>query len=261
VYCSITGFGRGAGAELPGYDLLAQAVGGLMSITGPDDGPPTKVGVALVDVLTGLFATSGILAALIERSSSGRGQHIDISLLSSILAGLVNQASAFLVADKIPERIGNRHPSICPYETFAAADGDLVIAVGNDQQFRRLAQLVGLPELAKDRRFATNGARVENSASLRRALQPRLASRTREEWMKALTGERIPCGPVNDISEAFGLAERLGLEPIIRRDGLVPQVANPIKLGRTAPTYRLAPPELGADGERIRAWLASLDVE
>jgi crotonobetainyl-CoA:carnitine CoA-transferase CaiB-like acyl-CoA transferase len=258
VFCSITGFGRAAGADLPGYDLLAQALGGLMSITGSEDGPPTKVGVALVDVLAGLFAVSGILAALIERGKSGEGQRLDISLMSSILAGLVNQASAHVVAGKVPVRIGNRHPSISPYETYAAKDGDLVIAVGNDHQFQRLVAAIGQAELADDERFRTNGARVENSEALRERLQHSLQARTRSEWMTVLAAERIPCGPVNDIAEAFDLAEKLGLDPVARADGLTPQVASPIKLSRTPTAYRQAPPALGADSDEVRAWLESL---
>jgi crotonobetainyl-CoA:carnitine CoA-transferase CaiB-like acyl-CoA transferase len=259
VFCSITGFGRQGGADLPGYDLLAQALGGLMSITGAEDGPPTKVGVALVDVLAGLFAVSGILSALIERAASGEGQRVDVSLMSSILAGLVNQASAHVVAGQTPGRIGNRHPSISPYETFTAMDGDLVIAVGNDQQFRRLVAALDLPELADDERFATNGARVDNAQALRQNIEPTLRMRARAEWTARLAASRIPCGPVNDIAEAFDLAERLGLDPVCRGDGLTPQVANPIKLSRTPPTYRRSPPALGADGDEVRAWLTSLD--
>ncbi len=248
VYCSITGFGRGAGADLPGYDLLVQALGGLMSITGPADGEPQKVGVALVDVLAGLFATIGILAALRHRERTGEGQRVDIDLLTSLLAALVNQGSGFTIAGVIPQRMGNAHPSVAPYELYRAADTELILAVGTDRQFTALCQVLGVPELAADDRYATNAGRVHNRPSLRAALGQCLARAPAEAWVDQLTAARVPAGVVNDVAGAFELAESLGLEPIIqarREDGtLVPLTRNPIRLSATPATYRSAPPAL-----------------
>jgi crotonobetainyl-CoA:carnitine CoA-transferase CaiB-like acyl-CoA transferase len=252
VYCSITGFGRGEGAELPGYDLLVQALGGLMSITGPADGEPQKVGVALVDVLAGLFATVGILAALRHRERTGAGQRIEVTLLGSLLAALVNQGSAYTVAGVVPQRMGNAHPSIAPYELFQTGQGELVIAVGNDRQFATLCDVLGAPELAGDRRFATNPERVANRVKLRAALEDRLARRPGRDWAAALTAARVPAGVVNDLEAAFALARAVGLDPIVelpRDDGSpVPLTRNPISLSETLPDYRVAPPRL--PGER-----------
>jgi crotonobetainyl-CoA:carnitine CoA-transferase CaiB-like acyl-CoA transferase len=248
VYCSITGFGRGAGAAIPGYDLLIQAVGGLMSITGPPDGEPQKVGVALVDILSGLFATVGILAALRHRDATGEGQRVEIDLLSSLLAALVNQASAYTSGGVVPTRMGNAHPSIAPYELFEAGEGELVVAVGTDRQFATLCETIGAPELARDARFATNPDRAEHRAELREALERRLATRPAAEWAAALTEVRVPAGEVNDVAGAFALAERLGLNPVVdlpREDGTtVALTRNPIGLSATPPTYRSAPPPL-----------------
>ncbi len=253
VYCSISGFGRGAGAELPGYDMLVQALGGLMSITGEPESEPQKVGVALVDVLAGLFATVGILAALRHRDASGAGQRVDVELLSSLLAALVNQASAFTAGAVVPARMGNMHPSIAPYEVMAARDGHLVIAVGNDRQFVHLCEVVGVPGLAEDERFATNPARVGNRDALRAELEARLAERDAAEWAELLTAVRVPAGTINDLAGAFGLAEGLGLEPTVtlrRDDGVdVELVRNPIGLSETPAQYRLAPPRLPGGAE------------
>ncbi len=259
VYCSITGFGAGAGARLPGYDLLVQAVGGLMSITGSPDGEPQKVGVALVDVLAGLFATVGILAALRERDVSGRGQRIEVDLLSSLLAALVNQASGYTIAGVVPGRLGNAHPSISPYELYETADGELVLAVGNDRQFGALCEVIGSPELAADPRFATNGERVANREALRDALVSSLATAPARDWARLLTDARVPAGVVNDLRGAFDLASSLGLEPIVelpRADGTaVALTRNPIRLSRTPPRYRSAPPSLpGWDPPSLPAW-------
>jgi crotonobetainyl-CoA:carnitine CoA-transferase CaiB-like acyl-CoA transferase len=250
IYCSITGFGRGKGATLPGYDLLIQALGGLMSITGSPDGEPQKVGVALVDVLAGLFAAVGILAALQHRRATGEGQRVEVDLLSSLLAGLVNQASAYTVAGAVPQRMGNQHPSIAPYEPLRCADRELVLAVGNERQFAMLAEVLGAPELAADPRFATNAARVENREALRSALEQRLATREAGAWATALTAAGVPAGVVNEIGAAFELADDLGLRPTItiaRDDGTTVELArNPIGLSVTPPTYRSAPPRFGA---------------
>jgi crotonobetainyl-CoA:carnitine CoA-transferase CaiB-like acyl-CoA transferase len=256
VWCSISGFGRGAGADLPGYDFLVQAMSGLMSITGPAGGEPTKVGVALVDVLTGLYATVGILAALRERDRTGRGQRVEVSLLGSALASLVNQASSYLCTGRPPRAMGNRHPSITPYETLATADRPLVVAVGNDGQFARLGRVLGLPELAADPRFATNADRVTNRDALAELLERALAARGAADWVAALTEAGVPCGLVNDVGEAFSLAERLGLGPVVAAGG-VPQVADPIRLSSTPVSYRLAPPALGEHTAEVLAWLGA----
>ena len=251
IYCSITGFGAGQGATLPGYDLLVQALGGLMSITGARDGEPQKVGVALVDVLAGLFATVGILAALEHRSRSGEGQRVEVDLLSALLAALVNQASAYTVAGVVPERMGNQHPSVAPYEPLRCADHELVVAVGNDRQFEALCEVLGVPDLARDPRFATNKARVVHREAMRDALEARLAARPAGDWAELLTAARVPAGVVNDIGAAFELARALGLEPVVsiaRQDGTTVELArNPIRLSATPPTYRSAPPRFPSD--------------
>jgi crotonobetainyl-CoA:carnitine CoA-transferase CaiB-like acyl-CoA transferase len=248
VYCSITGFGAGEGADLPGYDLLVQALGGLMSITGSPEGEPQKVGVALVDVLAGLFASVGILAALHHRDATGEGQRVEVDLLSSLLAALVNQGSAYTIAGVVPGRMGNAHPSISPYELYATGDGDLVVAVGNDRQFAALCEVIGAPGLAADERFAGNGQRVSHRQALHAELVARLASGPATDWATRLTAARVPAGVVNDLSGAFALARSLGLAPIVQvpaGDGsTVALTRNPIGLSRTPPSYRSAPPAL-----------------
>ncbi|MEO6821846.1 MAG: CoA transferase [Candidatus Nanopelagicales bacterium] len=250
VYCSISGFGSTAGAELPGYDLLVQAMGGLMSVTGPEPGHPTKVGVALVDVVTGLHAVYGILAALRHRDRTGQGQRVEVNLLSSLLSALVNQSSAYVAGGVVPGILGNDHPSIAPYATYQTADRPLVLAVGNDGQFRTLTDVLGLPDVADDVRYATNPARVTNRASLRLLLETALGTHGAEHWRRALTARGVPCGTVNDLEGAFDLATSLGLDPVAqikdpRRTAPTVTVANPLRMSRTPPTYRSAPPGVG----------------
>lgn len=247
VYCSITGFGAGAGADMPGYDLLVQAMGGLMSVTGPGPGQPTKVGVALVDVITGMHATIGVLAALNHRRATGQGQSVEVNLLSSLLSALVNQASSYVAGGVVPGILGNAHPSITPYEVYEAADRPIVIAVGNDGQFGKLCDVLGLEGVATDERFATNPARVANRANLNDILTRAFQSSSADHWWQALTAAGVPCGPINSIDQAFELAESLGLEPIVRMDEgghIRRQVANPITFSETPVEYRLAPPDL-----------------
>ncbi|WP_435062249.1 CaiB/BaiF CoA transferase family protein, partial [Amycolatopsis thermoflava] len=258
VYCSISGFGSGAGGALPGYDLLLQAVGGLMSVTGPAPGEPTKVGVALVDVLTGLHAAVGILSALRHRDATGEGQLIEVSLLGSLLSSMVNQSANHVMAGVVPGILGNRHPSVAPYEVFQAADRPLVIAVGNDRQFAALTEALGLPELAVDERFTTNAQRVAHVAELAELLGERLRTRPADEWFELLTPLGVPCGPVNDLAEAFQLADRLGLAPHVPLGGL-DVVRNPIGLTKTPPAYRQPPPKLGEHSDEIRSWLKDTD--
>lgn len=248
IFCSITGFGSGMGAELAGYDLLIQALGGLMSISGTAEGEPQKVGVALVDVLSGLYATVGILAALQYREKTGLGQQVEVNLLSSLLASLANQGSAFTAGGVTPQRMGNAHPSIAPYDLFPARDGELVLAVGTDRQFARLCAVLGCPDLATDPRFATNTERVANRESLRETILHSLATRTPSEWVADLNKVGVPAGVVNDIGAAFEFAHSLGLDPIVeldRGDGTTVNLTrNPIGLSLTPPSYRLAPPNL-----------------
>ena len=268
VYCSISGFGSGAGAALPGYDLLAQALGGLMSVTGAPDGEPTKVGVAVVDVITGLHAAVGILAAVRHAERTGEGQWVEVNLLSSLLSALANQAQGYVGAGVVPRRMGNRHPSISPYETFPTKDRLLVLAVGNDRQFVTLCGLLDLPEVATDPRFATNEKRVEHREALYAVLSQRLRRRTADEWFHLLIARGVPCGPINSIAEGFALATELGLAPIVQvpagdpaaephlddtgdtSPGTVATVANPIRLSRTPATYRSAPPRLGEHNQK-----------
>lgn len=247
IYCQITGFGSGKGIDMPGYDLLVQAMGGLMSVTGPAPGDPTKVGVALVDVITGMHATIGILAALNHRHETGEGQLIEVNLLSSLLSALVNQASSYVSGGKVPGILGNAHPSITPYEVYQTADRPLVIAVGNDGQFTKLCEVLGIADIAQAERFATNTSRVANRLEVNELLHAALAKQGADHWWDALSKVGVPCGPINGIDQAFELAKSLELNPIvdIEHNGEVRhQVANPITFSKSPVEYRLAPPDL-----------------
>ena len=258
VYCSVTGFGSGPGASIPGYDFLVQALGGLMSITGAPDAEPTKVGVALVDVLAGKDAVIGILAALADRERTGRGQRVEVNLLSSLLGSLANQAGALLATGESPSRLGNAHPSIAPYETLRCRDGILALACGNDGQFRRLASSLGHPEWADDVRFATNASRVGHRAELVAALENVLGEGDVGEWVEALTAVGVPAGQVGDIGAGLALAEVLGLEPTVDvGGGSTRQVRHPITYGRSAPRQPTRPPRLGEHNDHIRTWLTT----
>jgi len=250
VYCSITGFGDGAGATLPGYDLLVQAVGGLMSITGEPTGPAAKAGVALVDVITGQNAVTGILLALRERDRTGAGQRVDVNLMHGLLSALTNQAASTLATGRPPGRMGNQHPSIAPYAVFRAADRELVIAVGNDRQFRTLARLIGREALGDDPRFATNPARVAHRDELTAELEAALAARSAVEWSGILADGGVPAGLVHNVAEAIDYAGTLGLDAVVDLDGRR-SIAAPISLSTTPAAYRTAPPALdehaGAD--------------
>ncbi len=254
VYCSISGFGSGRGADLPGYDLLVQAMGGLMSITGTTE--PTKAGVAVVDVITGLQASVGILAALRHRDRTGVGQRIEVTLLTALQSALVNQASSVVGAGVVPGLLGNAHPSIAPYEVFATADRPLVLAVGNDAQFARLVAVLGDPALADDVRFATNAARVAHRTELVEVLESLLASAGADLWQERITAVGVPCGPINDIAQGLALADRLGLRPVVevadtRRETPQPQVAHPVSYSTTPPSYRTAPPAVDEDRAEV----------
>ncbi len=252
VYCSISGFGSGEGRDLPGYDLLVQAMGGLMSITGDDE--PTKAGVAVVDVLTGLHATVAVLAALRHRDLTGSGQHVEVSLLSALLSSLVNQSSAYVGAGEVPQRLGNAHPSIAPYDLFATADRPMIIAVGNDAQFRRLAEVLQRPDLADNPDYLTNSDRVAHRDNLKADLERVLRTHGADDWQRALTASGIPCGPINTIEQAFDQASRLGLDPVVDAGGM-PVVANPVKYTGTPPQYRSAQPHVDADRAEVLALL------
>ena len=257
VYCSVSAFGSGErAAGLPGYDLLLQATSGLMSFTGEPDGRPLKVGVALIDMICGLYATSGVLAALHARSRTGEGQHVEVSLMDSALSALLNQGSAYLLAGVVAGRLGNRHPSIVPYETYTAADGDFAIATGNDGNFARLCEAIGRPELAADPRYASNGARLEHRDALGEELTAALAARPVAEWVELLAAAGVPAGPINDVAQAFAYAEALGLDPVDETGG-VRTARSPLRLGATPAGVRRRPPRLGEHSDEIRAWLAA----
>lgn len=264
IYCSITGFGQtGPYATRPGYDLLIQAMGGLMSITGARSGPgsgPQKVGVAIVDLLTGLYSSVGILAALTHRDRTGVGQHLDVALLDVEVACLANQALNYLVSGQAPSRMGNAHPNIVPYQDFATADGAMIIAVGNDAQFRRLCEVIGAPALAADPRYLTNTDRLAHREELIAALAAVLATRRTSEWVSLIETAGVPCGPINTIKDVFDDPQvvargmRLTLDHPVA--GSAPSVANPLRLSETPIEYRSAPPMLGQHNEEIlRGWL------
>jgi crotonobetainyl-CoA:carnitine CoA-transferase CaiB-like acyl-CoA transferase len=256
IYASISGFGSGAGAWMPGYDLMVQAISGLMSLTGDPDGPPYRAGISVFDVMAGLHANIGILAALHSRESTGKGQHIEVNLLSSALSGLVNHSSGYVAGGTIPFRMGNAHPSLFPYEPLPAADGELIVIAGNDGQFRKLCQVLDLPELPDDPRFAHNQDRTANRAALRPILVDRLATRTKDEWFRDLLKAGVPCAPINTIDGGVALASELGLDPVVTVGG-IPGVRNPITFSDTPARYELPPPGLDEHGEEIRRWLTS----
>jgi crotonobetainyl-CoA:carnitine CoA-transferase CaiB-like acyl-CoA transferase len=259
VYTSISGFGSGAGRHVPGYDLMVQAISGLMSLTGDPDGPPYRAGISVFDVMAGNHAVIGILAALRHRDATGDGQRIELNLLSSALSGLVNHSSAYAAGGVVPYRMGNAHPSVFPYEPLPTADDDLIIAAANDGQFRRLCEVLGIPEVADDPRFARNADRTENRAELRPILVERLAKRGATEWFDLLVEVGVPCGPINTIDRGFAMAERFELDPIVevgQGDRAVPTTRHPIRFSETPVSYRLPPPELDEHGAELRAWLA-----
>ncbi len=258
VYATITGFGSGAGATIPGYDLMVQAMSGLMSLTGDPDGPAYRAGISVFDVMAGLHATIGILAALRHRAETGEGQHLEVSLLTSALSGLVNHTSAWLAGGVVPYRMGNAHPSLFPYEPLPTADGQLVVIAGNDGQFRRLCDVLEAPELVEDPRFTRNQDRTANREELYPLLVDRLRTRTSQEWFDALIPAGVPCAPIQTIDEGVAFAEGLGLDPVVEvgeGDDAVPMARNPITFSATPASYRLPPPRLDEQGEQIRAWL------
>lgn len=256
VYCSISGFGQtGPRHAEAGYDAMMQAEGGLMSITGAADGPPFRLGVAIADIATGMLAVQAILAALIARQRTGRGQRLDIAMLDAVTALLTYQASIVFAGGSAPGRMGNRHPSIAPYDTFPSADGDFVLAVGNDHQFGRVAALVGEPGLATDRRFATNAARVSNCDALRAILVRAFASRRRDDVLRDLTAMGVPCGAVRSVAEALADPQLTAREMIVPLEhatiGPVRVLGTPLKFSETPASVRMPPPTLGQHSDDI----------
>ena len=254
IWASITGFGSGEGSDLPGYDLVAQAVSGWMDLTGSPEGPPTKVGVAAVDVITGLHALSGILAALYRREKTGHGEHLEVNLLSSALSGLVNQSSA-AATGHTPRRLGNEHPSLTPYEVYSASDRNLVIAVGNDTQFAKLMTLLGLPGITDDERFSTMEARNTHRTELRTLITDALSARLASDVVDSLTREGIPAGVVNTVAEGIQMAERLGLSPVVT-PGTVPTIAHPVSYQDAPAVYHRDPPQRDADRDEVLRFIA-----
>ena len=257
IYTSISAFGSGdEGAALPGYDLLVQAMSGYMSITGAADGPATRPGTALIDLTTGLYAATGTLAALREREQSGEGQHLEVALLDSAFAMLLNVGSGFLNTGDLPVRSGNAHPSIAPYQTIPTATDDLALAVGNDALFARLCEELGRPELTSDPRFATNSERVVHRDELIAIISEIFAGKSAQSWTERLTAAGVPAGPVNDVAQAYQFAESLGLEPVVDLEG-VRSTRSPMRLSRTPAEPQSRPPRLGEHNDELRAWLST----
>jgi crotonobetainyl-CoA:carnitine CoA-transferase CaiB-like acyl-CoA transferase len=264
VFASISGFGSGPGADVPGYDLLVQGMSGLMSLTGSPDGPGYRAGISVFDVMAGNHAVIGILAALRHREATGEGQHVEVNLMSSALTGLVNHSSAWVAGGVVPYRMGNAHPSVFPYEPLPTADGDLIVIAANDRQFQRLCGALGVPELAEDERFLRNGDRTSNRAELQPLLEERLAQRTAAEWFEILSEAGVPCGPINTIDDGFAAAERFGLDPVVEvgeGERALPTTRHPIRFSRTPVDYTLPPPELDEHGVAVRAWLSASEDE
>lgn len=261
IYASISGFGTSeAASPIPGYDLMVQAISGLMSLTGDAEGPAYRAGVAVFDVMTGLHATIGILAALANRYVTKEGQHIEVSLLASAMSGLVNQTAAFVTGGVIPWRMGNAHPSLFPYEPLPTGDGDLIVIAGNDGQFKKLAEVLGIAQVASDERFARNQERTANRELLRPLLLEQLAKKSAQEWFDIFIAAGIPCAPINNIQQGVEFAKGIGIEPTITlKDGEkdFDVVRNPITFSGTPPSYRLIPPRLGEHNDEIKDWLRS----
>jgi crotonobetainyl-CoA:carnitine CoA-transferase CaiB-like acyl-CoA transferase len=259
IYASISGFGtKPPGSEMMGYDLMIQAMSGLMSLTGEADGPAYRAGISVFDIVAGLHLIMGILAALHERTTSGEGQHVEVSLLTSALSGLVNHSAAVTLGGVVPFRMGNAHPSLYPYDPFLTSDGELIVIAANDGQFRSLTKAIGAPELADDERFCLNERRTANRSILAPLLQERLSTKTSDDWFSLLMAVGVPCAPIATVDEGIDLARKVGLEPTVilgEGDDQLEMIRNPITFSETPPSYRYPPPDLGADGESIRSWL------
>ncbi|MFM8561351.1 MAG: CaiB/BaiF CoA transferase family protein [Solirubrobacterales bacterium] len=257
VYTSISAFGSGEEArDLPGYDLLVEAMSGFMSVTGEPDGQAMRPGTAIADLVCGLYSTIGTLAALSERRDSGRGQHVEVTLMASAFVMLLNLGSSFLNTAEVPTRTGNHHPSIAPYQTYATGDGDLAVAVGNDAIFGRFCEVIGQPGLPADERFADNAGRVRHRDELNAVIGPALQQQGAAEWAAAMTAAGVPAGPVNDVRTAYEFAAGLGLDPVVELDG-VRSTRPPVSMDRTPVNPHGRPPRLGEHSDEIRAWLSS----
>ncbi len=258
IYASISGFGSGGGKDLPGYDLMVQAMSGLMSLTGSPDGPPYRAGISAFDVIAGLHTTIAILAALNHRNATGMGQHLEASLMASAMSGMVNQTSAYAAAGVVPFRMGNSHPSLFPYEPLPTGDGDLIVTAGNDAQFRKLCDVIGAPDLPEDPMFSSNPGRTANRDKLRPLLAEKLKARSAAEWFDLLIAAGVPCGPINTVDKGVEFAQKIGLDPIViagTGDRTRPGIRHPVGFSATPASYPLAPPELDEHGDEIRAWL------
>lgn len=262
IYASISGFGSSEKASsLPGYDLMVQAISGMMSLTGDPEGPPFRAGVAVFDVMAGLHATIGILAALSNRHQTHSGQQIEINLLSSALSGLVNQTASYVAGEVVPYRMGNAHPSLFPYEPLQTGDGELIIIAGNDGQFKNLVSQLGLEELSNDPRFAHNQDRTANREILRPILLEQLKLKGAEEWFEILIKAGVACAPINTVDKGIEFAKSISLDPVVNvgeGDKVVPLIKNPIKFSQTPVSYRLAPPSVNQNQDEIRKWLLEL---
>ncbi|MEH6359877.1 MAG: CaiB/BaiF CoA-transferase family protein [Amylibacter sp.] len=260
VYCSISGFGQtGPNSDKPGYDLMAQGYGGIMSLTGDADGPPMKVGVGIADVMCGMYATIGILAALRHLERTGEGQHIDVALVDTQMAWLINEGTNFLTSGKLPERRGNAHPNIVPYDVFTASDGHVIVAVGNDAQFKRFCDFLGHPELAESPLYATNGARIKNRIDLMLVIRPVLALRKMVDIITGMEALSLPVGPINTVGGALQSDQAKARDMVVSipseavKSGAVSLLGNPLNLSRTPVTYRTPPPRFGQDTDEVIA--------
>ena len=266
VYCSVTGFGQtGPYANRAGYDFLAQGLGGIMSITGDPEGPPMKVGVGIADVMTGMYASTAILAALRHRDATGQGQHIDTCLLDTQVSWLINEGTNYLVSGKIPVKLGNEHPNIVPYKVFGTADGYVILAVGNDRQFQDWCRCAGAEDLGADPRFATNPLRIGNREALYEAMPAYMRRKTTQQWLVGFASAKVPCSPVNNIKQVFENEQVQAREMRIEMDhpkagsGKVPLIGNPLKMSATPPQYRQAPPVLGEHTDEVLSEVLGLD--
>lgn len=263
IYCSVTGFGQtGPYASRPGYDFLIQGMGGIMSLTGVPDGEPMKVGVGIADVMTGMYATVGIQAALLHRERTGEGQHIDISLLDTQISWLVNAGTNYLADRQLPTRLGNGHPNIVPYHVFSTADAPMILAVGNDAQFRRFCEVAGIDELASDERYATNSMRIRHRVALCELVDTALRKQPRATWLRDLEAVGVPCGPVNNLEDVFAdphvkaRGSELSMPCEWAMDGEIRLLANPLRMSATPPSYRRPPPRLNEHATEVLVdWL------
>ena len=268
VYCSISGFGQtGPNRDKPGYDLMAQGYGGIMSLTGAPDGPPMKVAVGIADVMCGMYAAVGVLAALRHRDATGEGQHIDLALVDAQMAWLVNEGANFLTSEQLPKRRGNAHPNIVPYDVFAGRDGHVIVAVGNDTQFQRFCEVLERPDLAKDPHYRTNSDRIRHRDRLTEELSETLGQLATSTILEKLQSVRVPCGPINTVAQALSSDQARARDAVVEmpqadtRSGTVRLLGNPLKFSKTPVTYRRPPPRFGQDTDALADLLRRFDVD